>query len=144
MFTKNIDDRLSAWAALRTGLEKDPNPFQTVCKFWKAAPFVPYNHLIDPYNSKSWPTPWEIIAENRYDDFTRALMIAYTVKYTERFANSYIEIQTVIDKQDNLAYNIVFIDEQWALNYADNGPLPAEKLPKSFLVENLVVISSPR
>ena len=144
MFKLSIDDRLSAWAALRTNLEQDPNPLQTVSAFWQAAPFVPYNHLIDPYNQHSWPTPWEIIAENRYDDFTKALMIAYTIKYTERFANSHVEIQTVIDKQDNLAYNIVFIYDKWVLNYADNGPVDKEKLPRSFSVENLVVISTPR
>ena len=144
MFKQDLDSRLSAWATLRSHLEQDSDPLSTVWQFWQAAPFIPYNNRIDPYNRHAWPTPWEIIAENKYDDFTLALMIAYTIKYTTRFANSQVELRTLVDKDKNIAYNIVFIDDEWAINYTENGPISAEKVPDSFSLENMVVIGTPR
>lgn len=144
MFKLGIDDRLSAWADLRSRLETDIDPLVTVDNFWRNAPFVPYNNKVDPFNPHYWPTPWEIIVENKYDDFTRALMIAYTLKYTKKFAESNITIQTLVDKDNNIQYNIVLIDEDWAINYADNGPVPRAEVPSSFSLENLVVIRTQR
>ena len=144
MFKLAIDDRLSAWADLRSRLETDADPLTTADNFWRHAPFVPYNHKIDPFNPHYWPTPWEIIVENKYDDFTRALMIAYTLKYTKKFSESKIEIHTLVDKDNNIQYNIVSIDEEWGINYAQSGPIQMKKVPSSFSLENLVVIKSPR
>jgi len=144
MFKLDTDGRLSAWAAFRSKLEKDPDPLYSVWHFWNKAPFIPYNNKIDPYNQKSWPSPWEIIVDNRYDDFTRALMIAYTIKYTNRFANVPIELHSIVDKHNNLSYNIVSVDDEWVINYSDNGPISWRFLPDSFSVENLVVIGTPR
>lgn len=144
MFKLDLDSRLSAWATLRHKLEQDADPLMSVWQFWQQAPFIPYNKNIDPFNRHSWPTPWEIIAENKYDDFTLALMIGHTIKYTTRFADSIIEVKTLVDKEKNIAYNIVFVDDEWALNYAENGPIPSKKVPDSFSLENLVVIGTPR
>ena len=80
MFNLEVDDRLSAWAALRRQVEQSDAPFDLVWEFWNKSPFVPYNHKIDPYYQASWPSPWEIIVDNSYDDFTRALMIGQTIK----------------------------------------------------------------
>jgi hypothetical protein len=76
MFEKSVDDRLSAWVQLRRQVEDTAEPFQLIADFWSAAPFVPYNRNIDPYNRNSWPSPWQIIVDNIYDDFTRAIMMA--------------------------------------------------------------------
>ena len=144
MFHQDTDDRLSSWAQHRAQLDNCDNPLQTVWEFWKDAPFVPYNNKIDPYYQRNWPTPWEIIIHNKYDDFTKALMIAWSIKLTKKFQNSKIEIKTIVDKHKNSQYNVICIDEQWAINYNDNGPVPLENLPDSFLLENLIELSTPR
>jgi hypothetical protein len=144
MFKLSIDDRISSWAQHRAHLESSSTPLDDVAIFWAAAPFVPYNNNIDPYHQQSWPTPWEIIVENKYDDFTRALMMAYSLKFTERFNNSVIELKTCLDKHKNIYYNIVCIDDEWVLNYNDNSTESVESLPDSFSVENLIEVSRPR
>jgi len=141
MFEKPVDERLSAWAVHRDLLDQSNDPIALTCDFWRFAPFIPYNKDIDPYNQKSWPTPWEIIVENRYDDFTKALMMAWSLKYTQRYKDSKIEIKTLVNRQKNCYYNIVCVDDQWALNYNDNGPEPLENIPDSFLLENLIELS---
>lgn len=144
MFNKPVDDRLSSWAKLREDLNQSPEPFNQVWDFWKSAPFIPYNNKIDPYYQQSWPNPWEIVVENKYDDFTKAIMIAWTIKLTKKFQNSKVDIRTMVDKQRSVQYNIVCVDDQLAINYSDNGPISIENIPDSFLLENIVELGTPR
>ena len=144
MFNNSVDERLSAWAELRRQIEVSEDPYTDVWNFWKFAPFVPYNPKIDPCYQRGWPRPWEIIVDNKYDDFTKALMIAWSFKLTDRFDNSHIQIKILVDNVNSRQYNVVCIDDKWVINYNDNGPEPLEKLPESFLVENLVVLNVPR
>lgn len=144
MFDRSIDDRLSLWAELRVKLEDSNSAFQDVIDFWRDTPFIPYNNKIDPYFQQSWPTPWEIIVTNKYDDFTKALMMAYSLKYTKKFNKSVIEIRTCIDKIKNIYYNIVCVDNEWILNYIDNDVVLLVNFPESFLVENLIEVHASR
>ena len=142
MFQKSIDDRLSDWATFRKSLNTSSAPFDDVWEYWKQAPYIPYNNKIDPYNQKSWPTPWDIIVENKYDDFTKALMIGWTILLTDKFKNSKIEIKTLVNDQKTCYYNIVCV-EDLVINYSDNGPVLLENLPGSFFIENIVELKSP-
>jgi hypothetical protein len=144
MFELSIDDRLTHWAGLRLALETSETPIQDVWEFWKDCPFVPYNKQIDPLNRRLWPTPWEIIADNTYDDFTKALMIAWSLKITKRYADHYIEIKVLIDREHNRQYNVVCVENSWAINYSDNGPISMKDLPDSLLPENFIVLDIPR
>jgi hypothetical protein len=144
MFKMSADDRISSWATLRAQIEICEVPLQRTIDFWNDAPFVPYNRRVDPFNPRSWPTPWEIIVENQYDDFTKALMMGYSLKFTQRFSNSAIELRTYIDNAKNLNYNIICVDDLWAINYKDNEPVLLQNLPDSFLVENLIEVKAQR
>jgi len=138
MFNRSTDDRISSWAQFRAQLETCEQPLQCVIDFWRDAPYIPYNHNIDQFNRKSWPTPWDIIVENHYDDFTKALMMAYSLKYTEKFKNSVIELRSLVDNARKTYYNIVCVDGEWAINYKDNEPFALKDIPESFLVENII------
>lgn len=144
MFKLDVEDRLSAWSALRKDIDISSNPLQTLIDFWSDTPFIPHNHNIDPYYTGSWPTPWEIIVENKYDDFTKAVMLGYTLLLTDTFKNSKIEIQTLIDNEQNRLYNIVYVDDTWILNYQDNQVVSANKVPSLYRLENLVELKRPR
>jgi hypothetical protein len=144
MFNQSVDKRLESWLDHRTHLDRSINPLQEVWDFWHTAPFVPHNQQVDPYHRQSWPSPWEIINNNKYDDFTRALMIGWTLKLTEKFRNSSIVIKTVVDNQNNKEYNLVYIDDTWVINYDDNGPILAKSLSDSFRLENLIELDPPR
>lgn len=141
MFQKNVDERLSDWATFRKHVNDSQTPFLDVWGFWKNAPYIPYNNKVDPFNQKSWPTPWDIIVYNKYDDFTKALMIGWTLRLTERFKNSIIEIKTIVNDQKTCYYNVVCVDNTTAINYGDNGPITLEELPTSFFLENLIELS---
>jgi hypothetical protein len=144
MFNQPVDDRLTEWANHRRELDKANDPLQEVWDFWHRAPFTPHNRNVDPYYQQSWPSPWEIIEENKYDDFTKALMIGWTLKLTKKYQSSKIELRTLVDSTRTRQYNLLYIDDNWVINYSDNGPIPLPEVPDSFRLENLIEVSAPR
>ena len=144
MFELTPDERLSAWAEHRRQLETSMLPIEDVVNFWRFAPYVPYNRSVDPYDQRRWPTPWDIIIENKYDDFTKALMMAWTLKLTSMFKDTKIEIKTYTDADRSRQYNLVFIDDRFVINYTDNDVNLPEEIPESFQLENLIEVSRPR
>jgi len=144
MFNQPVDERLTEWIEHRRELDQNSNPLQAVWDFWQPAPFIPHNRNIDPYHRKSWPTPWEIIETNRYDDFTKTLMMGWTLKLTKKYQNSKIEIKTLVDSNRTKEYNVLYIDDTWVLNYNDNGPVDATEITDAFKLENLIEVTSPR
>ena len=144
MFDLSTDERLSAWAEHRRQLETSPTPLEDLVEFWREYPYVPYNRNVDPFNPLRWPTPWEVIVENKYDDFTKALMMAWTLKLTAKFKDSKIEIKTYTDSTKSRQYNLVFVDDRFVINYTDNDVISPEDLPDSIQLENLLEVSRPR
>ena len=63
--------------------------------------------------------------------------------FRSRFKNSKVEIKTLVNDQKTCYYNIVCVDDGWAINYSDNGPVQLEKLPDTFFIENIVELKSP-
>jgi transposase len=144
MFNLDVDARLSTWSTLRKQLSDSQDPLQELANFWSTTPFTAHNHNIDPYYSASWPTPWEIIVENKYDDFTKAIMIGYTLLLTDLYKDSQITIKTLIDDHHNRLYNVVVVDEKWAINYFDNQVVTVDNIPSLYRLENLVELKWPR
>jgi hypothetical protein len=144
MFKSMPDDRLTLWADFRLSLESSSDPLKDVAVFWKNAPIVAHNPKIDPYHQRAWPTPWEIIVENKYDDFTLGLMMGYTLLFTERFEHSKIEIKTLVDQEHNRLYNVVYVDETMVLNFRDNEVVNVDNVPSLYRLENLVTLERPR
>lgn len=143
MFNKNTDDRLSEWAEFRKNLDTVNDPLEAVAEFWNSAPRITHNHKIDPYNYKTWPTPWEIIVENRYDDFCIALMMAYTLKFSDKFKDYNIQVRTMVDKPNNKLYNLVFVNDEHVLNYSSEVVV-ASAVDENLYLDNLVEIGQLR
>jgi hypothetical protein len=144
MFNKSSDERLSEWRLLRELLDSSDNPLDIVTEFWANAPLITYNYTIDQYNPNSWPTPWDIITNNKYDDFTLGIMIGYTLKLTKKFSNSKIELRTMVDENRTRLYNLIYVDDTMVLNYDKWRAIKAQDIPDSFLLENLIDITRPR
>lgn len=144
MFNASPDDRLTQWAEFRQTLEESKDPLNDVAVFWKQAPLVSHNAKIDPYYQASWPTPWEILVDNRYDDFTLSLMMGYTLLFTERYKDAKIEIKTLVDGAHNRLYNVVYIDDVMVLNFTDGEASSADNVPSLYRLENLVSLGRPR
>jgi hypothetical protein len=144
MFKQETDERFHLWYELRESLEVSNNPLDDLLKFWDQAPLVAHNHLIDPFYPRSWPTPWEIIERNKYDDFTLSLMMGWSLLMTNRFKNSQIEIRTTVDTSHPRVYNILCVDNEWVLNFKDHEVATIDSIPSLYRVENVVPLKRPR
>lgn len=144
MQLNSVEDRIDAWARFRRSLTLSLDPLNEVSKFWSNIKTIPYNRAVDPYNQNSWPTPWEIIADNCYDEMTLAIMIGYTIKLIDKFANSSVEIRTLVDSTRTRLYNLVYVDDQFVLNYMRGEIVVTQDIPDSFFLENLVELARPR
>lgn len=144
MFHKSPEERLTLWSDFRKELDHISDPLNTLAEFWSTAPLVIHNHNIDPYNYKSWPTPWDIIVQNKYDDFTLALMIGYTLKLTKKFNNDKIEVRTMVDSAKTKLYNLVYVNDATVLNYDRFTSVNIRDVDQDLYLENLVDIVFPR
>lgn len=113
MFDLYNFERLSAWKQFRDSLETSSTPYEDLANFWALAPFV--SRYLDPNNPKSWPDPWKLIIDGKFDDLAICLGMLYTLKLTERFRDSLCEICTVIENNEKRYF--LMVDNSSILNY---------------------------
>lgn len=128
MFKLYGNERLAEWRAFRQQLEISDTPFEDLADFWSAAPFV--NQYINPNSPKSWPDPWHLILDDRYDDLGVALGMLYTVKLTQRFMDTHCEIHTSTLSNDKTPRYSLVVDNKWVLNWDYKEVVRIENLPE--------------
>ena len=125
MVDKNLFDRIKLWREFREQLETAENPLLDVIYFWNSVPIS--NIAADPYDTKTWPDPWELLKENTYCDFTKILAIYYTLQLTDRFSHSRFEIHIVLDEKESNIIYLLFVDNQ-AIGYYNNGVIDRKEI----------------
>jgi hypothetical protein len=114
VFDQHGNDRLTAWKEFRERLEVSSTPMEDVAILWSRAPFVsPY---LNPQNPAEWPDPWHLIADGRFDELAIVIGMLYTIKLTQRFMNSNLEIHTSTPPNETEARYILIVDKQYVLN----------------------------
>ena len=109
MFGKKYEQRLAAWSEFRNKLEASEQPFHDVEMFYNQAPTVSIH--TDPWDNKTWPSPWELVQENQYCDFCRVLGMCYSLQLTERFKGSSFEIHIGIDREKSHTVYLLLVDD---------------------------------
>lgn len=132
---KQTDQLIKNWYNLRQRLETDETPFLTVVKYFLKFPKVKI--YTDPYDQSTWPTPWELIAENQYCRINFLLAVAYSLQLTERFSNISPEIAIAIDSYSKTVYYLLIINDQ-VLGYADCIWCTVNDLPKSLIIQKKI------
>lgn len=128
---KITQHNLVAWYSLRQHLETAADPLNDVVNFFHRLPKVKI--YTDPYDSDTWPTPWELISENEYCQFNFILGVCYTLQLTERFKNINPKINVAIDKINKTVYYLLFIKDK-VYGYGDSW-IDAKTLPKSLQIQ---------
>ena len=126
MFEKNYEKRLESWSKFRASLEESEDPLRDLIHQYSLAPYV--SIYTNPWNNESWPSPWELIHDNQYDDFSRVLGMCYSLQLTERFKNSLFEIH--ISTLDNLGYLYLLYVDDCVIGYDDKKAVFRKDIPK--------------
>lgn len=135
MFQNSYDKQFSIWKKFRNKIDKSEQPLEDTIKFWAMAPLV--NKHLDVYRIDTWPDPWQIIKDGKYNDFTINLMIGHTLKLSERFNESQIEIRTYLDMDSKIVYNTCYIDNK-VLNYPYGEVTSGEDIPNNIVLQMAV------
>jgi hypothetical protein len=107
-------ERLIEWKKIRADLEHSSTPYHDVLKLWRKAPFV--NPYIDTKDPDSWPDPWRLVLDSKYDNLAICLGMLYTLKLTERFMDATFEIHKSAGQEED-AY-LVVVDGESVIDYA--------------------------
>lgn len=127
MFNKKYEQRLELWAKFRETLEDSQDPLVDTIDFYRQSPTVSIH--TDPWNPESWPTPWELINENQYCEFTRVLGWCYSLQLTDRFNGSKFEIHIITD--NCLSYKYLLFVDDFVLGYKEGEVVHRNNLPKN-------------
>ena len=125
MFDVHKTDRVKVWRDFRETLEQSVDPLLDTAHFWSKAPFV--NRYLDPYRPNTWPDPWQLVIDNKYDDLAIALGMCYTLKLTDRFKDADFEIHMSILPKDTRY--VLLINNTSLLNLEPRAVLNAEDIP---------------
>ena len=124
--------RLSLWRQFRKGL--DTNHTEQVCKtvveWWKTAPIS--SMTIDPVESNTWPTPWEMLHSGNFCEDSMALGMSYTIHYANETIPN--ELMYITDRNNSTQQLCAWIDNKYLLNYEHGSisTLPTENISISF------------
>lgn len=98
MFDKHGIERLTCWKYLRDKINQVDNPLFVCADYWKMAPYV--SPFLDPSDPDSWPDPWKLILDGKYDNLAISLGMLYTLKLTDRFKNMDFQIYLSQNKKE--------------------------------------------
>jgi len=129
MFDKRFEDKIVVWRDFRNKLETADDPFGLLIDFYKSAPLTSIS--CDPWDKKTWASPWELLEENQYCRFGIVLGMCYSLQLTDRFKGLPFEIHISTDEERSETYYLLFVDE-WVLGYN-----PEEAVHRDNLSETL-------
>jgi hypothetical protein len=115
VFDLNETNKLQQWKNFRNSLELSSTAFEDVAQFWSRAPFV--SNYLDPFDPKSWPDPWQLIINNKFDDLGIVLGMCYTLQLTERFKDNKFEIHMSMSQLKKDWRYMLLIDDNTVLNW---------------------------
>ena len=116
MWLDRFEDRLKSWSELRLDCEELPleQALDRIAEWWGHAPRM--HNIIHWNDQNNWPDPWDLLADNSYDELALALGMSYTVSMIDKFDCS-VEIAQAMDDQ-GMEYNLVLVDDRkYILNY---------------------------
>ena len=134
----NVDKRITIWREFRNTLESCTNPYQRTLEFWQQAPVT--EKYLNQYNSQQWPTPWELLKENRFCPVAIPLMIGWTLKLTTRFTKVPVLIKISIDIKSQRYYNLVEV-ENTIIDYENNSIVISSELPDTVVCQEVVELT---
>jgi hypothetical protein len=130
MWDRRGNDRLAAWRKFRLDqatCSEDQQIANTI-ELWKYC-HIGSNHY-DYLNINDWPTPWELILDDNYDDFSRALGMAWTLVMIDNWNDQNIYLRCYKDMDHSCFYHVVELKDK-VINYNYGKAISRDKFPQS-------------
>jgi len=117
VFILDFEARLRSWAKLREEILSLDSISQVIKidEFWQKSPIQ--NHYLHPDYIKDWPTPWQLLSDNVFCYYARALGIVYTLLL---LGKKNIDLVDAVDDNSNEVVLVLVDDAKYVLNYWPN------------------------
>jgi len=114
IFLLEYETRLKAWSELRSKLQNQPleKIIIEVDKFWQKTPIQTYYLHTDLINE--WPNPWQLISDNIYCIYSRALGMMYTLMLLGIQDIDFVE---GLDHNNNEVVLVLVDSAKYVMNY---------------------------
>ena len=130
----NFESRLADWTKFRKQLEVSHTPFQDAIRYYNKIDRCKLD--IDPWDRKTWPSPWELLLKNKICDLTHSLGVCYTLQLTDKFSRSEFEIHISTDRTSEVFFYPVFVDN-YVLCYEFDEVCQRADLPTEFVSQRI-------
>ena len=106
--------RLRSWAELRSEIANSPTRTQAIKtdEFWQRVPIQ--SHYLHTDFIKDWPNPWQLLNDNIYCHYARALGMIYTLLL---LGNKDVELVDAVDDNSNEVALVLVDNAKYVLNY---------------------------
>jgi hypothetical protein len=114
VFILDYESRLRSWSRLRDELQRSTLEKISieVDKFWQCVPTQ--NHYLHPDFIKDWPDPWQLLFDNTFCNYSRALGMIYTLLL---LGTKNIELVEAKDDNSNEVVLVLVDNAKYVLNY---------------------------
>jgi hypothetical protein len=114
VFLSNYEIRLQAWYKLRQELQdlSTRDKCIKIDEWWQRCPLV--NHYLHPDDISEWPTPWELLNDNNYCYYGRALGMIYTLLL---LGINDIDLVEATDYNNNDVVLVLVDSAKYVMNY---------------------------
>lgn len=115
-FQLSFKERLQEWYDLRENIKHLPIDQQCIQadNWWQKTPLV--NRYLHAHFIEEWPMPWDLLNDNEYCPYARALGMIYTL-HLVNVTN--IKLYEAKD-QDGIDIVLVIVNDNYVLNYWPN------------------------
>lgn len=126
------------WRDLRAKLTEDKtneDHLRMVTEFWAKAPLVTsYLNWDDP---GTWPDPWELIAERKFDPSVVALGMEYTLCLSDdgRWTANRLQLVLAASTDGSTQNLILIVDDRYVLNHFYNDIATIEDVSKDVVIQ---------
>ncbi len=110
----SFDTRMAEWYMLRqriTDLSLEEQCIE-IDKFWQQCPLN--NYYLHPHDIKDWPDPWQLLQDNQYCFYARALGHIYTLAI---LGIKDVDLVSAIDYNDTEVVLVLVDNAKYVLNY---------------------------
>lgn len=114
IFILDYESRLRSWVQLREKIQSLSLKEKCIAvdEFWQRTPIS--NHYLHTDYIREWPDPWQLINDNMYCPYARALGMIYTLLLTDTKS---IELVEAIDDNSNEVVLVLVDSAKYVLNY---------------------------
>lgn len=114
VFILDYPYRLKSWSTLRSKILSLPTSEKCIeiDNFWQRVPLI--NHYLHTDYIREWPDPWQLISDNTYCNYARALGMIYTLILTDTKNIALVEAK---DDNSNEVVLVLVDDAKYVLNY---------------------------